>query len=112
MKYVATLLVGLALLLPALAIFSQPSSIAHSGTVVSFNDPKYQCNRYGDPKSNFEILSIVTTGSPDDPRGQYLNANVDEIKNWILTRWAFPNNQFDVKCKVIVTPTKDVFKEL
>jgi hypothetical protein len=99
MKYGLALLVSL--LLAGVVFINSPSNF--TSTVAFTND--LQWNRYTDAQSNFEILSL------DDQQGKYLYDNLDNLKAWVLTRWALPNEAFPTKCKVIVVSNKDQFKE-
>ena len=104
MKYAIIMLMMFGLLFPSVCT---PPPVQ----VVSLDEQKYQCNRYGDPRSNFEVLSINFKNA-DDAQGRSLAANVDNIKAWLMTRWALPDENFPVKCKVVLTPSREVFKEL
>lgn len=80
-----------------------PSPSSETGLVTLTDDPKWY--RYTDAKNNFEVLSL------DDARGKYLYENADIIKAWALTRWALPNDNFPIKCKLIAVQNRATFKE-
>lgn len=97
MKILNFIVISLALTLVGCTPKTTPTPTTASGVV---------WNRYADDKSSFEVLSL------DDEKGRYLYDNIDSIKAWIMVRWALANDQFPAKCKVMVVPSKDVFKEL
>jgi hypothetical protein len=85
------------------------SIILGQGTLASISDndlKQLQWNRYSNVNSNFEVLSL------DDQKGKYLYENLDELKSWLLVRWALANDNYGVKCKVICVPTQTMFQDL
>lgn len=63
-----------------------------------------QWNRY--TSKNFVILSI------DNAQGKWLNENIEEIKDWCLSRWGFPQVTFSKECRVFCVPNKNMLKKL
>lgn len=56
--------------------------------------------------SNFVILSI------DRNQGDYLNSNVESMKAWVLSRWAFPDVKFTAESKICCVPNRALMKKL
>lgn len=61
-------------------------------------------NRY--TAGNFTILSI------DDAQGRWLKDNIEQIKNWSMSRWGFPDVRFSKECRIFCAPSKSVMKKL
>lgn len=55
---------------------------------------------------NFTIISI------NDGQAQYLNSNLNKIKDWLITRWGFANFDFTLECKVICVDDPTLFKKM
>jgi len=59
-------------------------------------------NKYN--TKNFEILGI------DNSQAVYLNANLENMKSWILVRWGLPDVQFNIPCRIICVPNKELYQ--
>jgi hypothetical protein len=101
MNYIRCLLVALILFTSPLATAQAPISPPQ------ITDPEIkglQWNRY--ETSNFEILSI------DKNQGDYLVANIEQIKSWLYMRWGLQDINFTPKCRVVCVPSKALFIKL
>lgn len=60
---------------------------------------------------NFVILSL------DDDQGEYLQRNIENMKDWVTSRWGlpnvdFPNQGIEPGCMILCVPTKELMKKL
>ena len=60
---------------------------------------------------NFVILSL------DDGQGEYLQKNIENMKDWATSRWGLPNVDFpnqgtEPGCMILCVPTKELMKKL
>jgi len=55
---------------------------------------------------NFTILSL------DPKHGQYLQQNIEKMKQWVLARWGLPDIDFTAECRVLCVPDKKLMKKL
>lgn len=62
-----------------------------------------QWNRW--TSDNFVVCSI------NDKQAQYLVSNLENIKNWIYTRWGFENLKFVTECRLICVDDPKLFKK-
>lgn len=63
-----------------------------------------QWNRW--TNKNFVICSI------SDAQAKYLSENLDQIKEWIYTRWGLPNIDFTSECRIMAVDDKALFKKM
>ena len=62
-----------------------------------------QWNRW--TSESFVVCSI------NDKQAQYLVANLENIKNWVYTRWGFKNQKFVAECRLICVDDPKLFKK-
>jgi hypothetical protein len=72
------------------------------------HDPEIENLKWNvfDKAKNFTIISI------DPGQGKYLETNIENMKEWSLTRWGLKNIDFSAECRVLCVPTRDLMQKL
>ena len=56
-------------------------------------------------QGRFSIISL------DDRQGEWIAANIEEMKTWCLTRWGLPTFEFSNECRIHCVPNKSMLKK-
>lgn len=96
-------LLAIVVIWSSLSLGAEPLIPDENVSITSNTDIKnLQWNRY--TTDNFTILSI------NNKQGKWLYNNIDQIKNWCLSRWGISNYNLKQECRIMVVPNKDLLK--